>query len=551
MPLPNDVPLVTITGDIRNPVTGAPANGTVAFSNPSFLRDTTSNVILGTTVYRAVLVTGTFTVALPATDAANISPLGWVWTVEVTTDVGTDLFQFSLPSSPSTVNFSDLVPAVTPPTVLQYIPITQKGVSGGVASLTGPGGTVPTAQLPAAGNGTVTSVSNVDGTIVVTGDPTVAPVVSVGVVAESHVTGLTADLAAKYVKPTLGIPSTDTTAAVQTSLGKANTAVQSVANTDTTITVTGTATAPTVAVNAIAESQVTGLAADLSALNTAIGGKVSTSRLVSAGTGLTGGGDLSADRTLTVTYGTGTGTATQGNDTRVTGALQTSVATTKGDLFAATGASAVVRVGVGTDMQVLTADSAQTAGVKWAAASGGGPVFPLSGYGLLTATDDPMLFQNISGLGNGTVFGARCWVPANTALSHLTAAVRTGGTYSATSVPNQLAIFDDTGTRLQITADDNTLWTTAGWASRAITTVAAQGTGRFVYILYILGGFSGVNVPYALGANDANAPWLSLGVSNTGNKRAFYLNGQSTMPASFDPTAVGTTTGFLPLVGAY
>lgn len=495
MPLPNDVPLVTITGDIRNPVTGTPANGTVAFSNPSLLRDTTSNVILGTTSYRVTLVTGRFTVALPATDAANISPLNWVWTVEVTTDVGTDLFQFSLPSSPSTVNFSNLVPVVTPPPVLQYIPITQKGVTGGVASLTGPGGTVPTSQLPAAGNGTVTSVSNVDGTITVTGTPTVAPVVSASAT-------LVASVTAKYTKPGPGIPSTDMAAAAQTSLGLANTAVQ-------------------------------------------------PARQIASGTGLTGGGDLSADRTLTVTYGTGAGTATQGNDSRVTGALQTNVATTKGDLFAATGASTVVRVGVGTDTQVLTADSAQTAGVKWAAPTGGGPVFPLSGYGLLTASDDPALFQNASSLTNGTVFGARCWVPANTALSSLAAAVRTGGTYSATAVPNQLAIFDDTGTRVQITADDNTLWTTAGWASRAITTVPAQGTGRFVYILYILGGFAGVSAPYAVGANDGNAPWLSLGVSNAGNKRAFYLNGQSVMPTSFNPTAVGTTTGFLPLVGAY
>lgn len=49
-----------------------------------------------------------------------------------------------------------------------------------------------------------------------------------------------------------------------------------------------------------------------------------TSRLVSAGTGLTGGGDLSADRTLTVAYGTSSTTATVGNDTRVVNAVQAS-----------------------------------------------------------------------------------------------------------------------------------------------------------------------------------------------------------------------------------
>ena len=47
-------------------------------------------------------------------------------------------------------------------------------------------------------------------------------------------------------------------------------------------------------------------------------------RQVLAGTGLTGGGNLSADVTLTVSYGTTSGTATQGNDTRVVNAVQTS-----------------------------------------------------------------------------------------------------------------------------------------------------------------------------------------------------------------------------------
>jgi len=41
--------------------------------------------------------------------------------------------------------------------------------------------------------------------------------------------------------------------------------------------------------------------------------------------------------------------------------------TTKGDLMVATGADAVSRVGVGANGTVLTADSAQTEGVKWAA----------------------------------------------------------------------------------------------------------------------------------------------------------------------------------------
>lgn len=70
--------------------------------------------------------------------------------------------------------------------------------------------------------------------------------------------------------------------------------------------------------------------------------------------------------------GTTTGTVAAGDDSRITGAQQRSTLTTKGDLYVATASATVARVGVGTNGQVLTADSTQTAGVKWAAASGGG-----------------------------------------------------------------------------------------------------------------------------------------------------------------------------------
>jgi hypothetical protein len=59
------------------------------------------------------------------------------------------------------------------------------------------------------------------------------------------------------------------------------------------------------------------------------------------------------------------------------------LADARGDVFAASGADAVGRLPLGTDGQVLTADSAQALGVKWAAGGGGG--LPTAG-GTMTGT---------------------------------------------------------------------------------------------------------------------------------------------------------------------
>lgn len=95
-------------------------------------------------------------------------------------------------------------------------------------------------------------------------------------------------------------------------------------------------------------------------------GAAPSTRVLTAGIALSGGGDLSADRTFDVDLGTTAGTAAAGDDTRIVGAQQRSTLTTKGDLYAATAAATTTRQPVGTDGQVLTADSAQSTGIKWA-----------------------------------------------------------------------------------------------------------------------------------------------------------------------------------------
>lgn len=100
-------------------------------------------------------------------------------------------------------------------------------------------------------------------------------------------------------------------------------------------------------------------------------GAVPTSRAVNTTSPLTGGGDLSADRTLAVSVGTTAGTVAAGDDSRITGAQQRSTLTTKGDLYVATASATTTRQPVGTNGQVLTADSAESTGMRWAAPAGG------------------------------------------------------------------------------------------------------------------------------------------------------------------------------------
>lgn len=67
---------------------------------------------------------------------------------------------------------------------------------------------------------------------------------------------------------------------------------------------------------------------------------VPVARTISAGTGLSGGGALSANRSLAVVYGSTAGTSAQGNDARITGAAQ------KVDLASTAGGKGASTIGV-------------------------------------------------------------------------------------------------------------------------------------------------------------------------------------------------------------
>lgn len=98
-----------------------------------------------------------------------------------------------------------------------------------------------------------------------------------------------------------------------------------------------------------AQSTITGLTTDLAA-------KADKATTITAGTGLTGGGDLSANRSFAVSYGTTAGTAAQGNDSRLSDSREWTASTVS---------QAEAEAGTATTRRAWTAQRVRQAIVAW------------------------------------------------------------------------------------------------------------------------------------------------------------------------------------------
>lgn len=218
---------------------------------------------------------------------------------------------------------------------------------------------------------------------------------------------------------------------------------------ETTVNAAGTTAAGNAALSSRLGTGVTTASTATAQLAT----KAPTSRLITAGTGLTGGGDLSADRTLTVAYGNTSTTAASGD--RAT-ALET-IVSTRGRWYLA---STVTNYTSAANVAFDTVDGDAASGMTLS-----------SGVVTITATGDYSAAATVSGRATGAGNMTLAIVHTSGANTYY----RAGTTQAITATGDFLLnlAMDDT----KVTAGD-TLAVNFSWSG--ITSVAKAATGFVV-----------------------------------------------------------------------
>jgi hypothetical protein len=204
----------------------------------------------------------------------------------------------------------------TAPVISNNAITTSKIASGAVATSTIATGAVTANEIA---NNTITDV-NIAGAAAIAKSKLASLAIvdaDVSSISQSKITGLTTDLAAKQpldsdLTAIAALAPTDNDI-IQRKAGAWTNRTPTQVKTDLALTKTDVGLANVDNTSDASKP----VSADM---QTALNLKSNTSTTISAGTGLTGGGDLSANRTLTVTYGAAAGTAAQGNDSRLSDA---------------------------------------------------------------------------------------------------------------------------------------------------------------------------------------------------------------------------------------
>jgi len=331
----------------------------------------------------------------------------------------------------------------------------------------------------------------------------------VNTISESKVTNLTSDLAAKQTADATltALAALDTTAGLVVETAADTFTKRTLTAGSTKLTITngsGAAGNPTIDVaeanfTGIPEAAVTGLVGDLT-------GKTSTARQIIAGTGLTGGGDLTADRTLTVSYG------------------------------------------VATDIQLPGTQAAGSTGK----AADAGHVHPVTQWipsdnGFLSAVTPPELATSGSGaLTAGTVYLVK--LPVRSAFTMTTIWYRVSTLGSGASSGSFVGVYNSSGSLLSSSSDIGANLVATGVYSTALTSAQALTAGTFVWIAFLEN--LAVTQAQLNSFAAASSALVNSNLTRTTFRTATLITGgQTSLPASFTPSTAITnsSTAGIPL----
>jgi hypothetical protein len=201
--------------------------------------------------------------------------------------------------------------------------------------------------------------------------------------------------------------------------------------------------------------------------------------------------------------------------TNADAATQKATLTTKGDLYAASAASTPARLGVGSNGQVLTADSAAATGVKWATVAA-------SGSTLVARTS----FSNVASQAFDNVFSSSYF-------NYLVIIERFSAATSSSTMQMQMRYGGTTNTGANY--NGNLLHATR--ANTTITNLAQSSTTEFT-LSNQCGDASQSNSMsmtfVGVGNASENASWSGTGTSGNGAYGASFYGGSTHLSQTYD-----------------
>ena len=254
------------------------------------------------------------------------------------------------------------------------------------------------------------------------------------------------------------------------------------------------------------------------------GGGVPSGRQILTTNGLQGGGDLSADRTLSPLYGSGPNTVCQGNDGRLSDAR-----VPLAHVHAQADVTGLLAALSALDSRLLLLEARI-------------PAVDLVMESVIAASGDPAQFRSGSPLG-AAGWVVRLKVPAGKPINGVGMNISSAGTPGAGGT-NGYGVMDDNGVLVASTADDNNLFSVVGKRPKSFAApVASQAADRYVYAGPRVSNYSvGPSFDFIDGTGNGGR----LDGLNQTHKRSIILGGS--VWGNIDPVSGSSGGGYMPLV---